>query len=63
MKILDRLLGRPVKFVCQSISSIKKIDIASALVNAQNKMHYAVHGHAAAELIYEQADADKPHIG
>ncbi len=29
----------------------------------QNKMHYAVHGHTASELIYERADADKPHMG
>ena len=29
----------------------------------QNKMHYAVHGHTAAELIYERADAGKPHMG
>ena len=29
----------------------------------QNKMHYAVHGHTAAELIYERADADRPHMG
>lgn len=29
----------------------------------QNKMHYAVRGHTAAELIYERADADKPHMG
>ena len=29
----------------------------------ENKMHYAVHGHTAAELIYERADADKPHMG
>ena len=29
----------------------------------QNKMHYAVHGPTAAELIYERADADKPHMG
>ena len=29
----------------------------------QNKMHYAVHGHTAAELIYERADVDKPHMG
>ena len=29
----------------------------------QNKMHYALHGHTAAELIYERADADKPHMG
>ena len=29
----------------------------------QNKMHYAVHGHTAAELIYERADANKLHMG
>ena len=29
----------------------------------QNKMHYAVHRHTAAELIYERADAEKPHMG
>ena len=29
----------------------------------QNKMHYAVHGHTAAELIYERADAKQPHMG
>jgi len=29
----------------------------------QNKMHDAVHGHTAAELIYERADAEKPHMG
>lgn len=29
----------------------------------QNKMHFAVHGHTAAELIYERADAEKPHMG
>ena len=29
----------------------------------QNKLHYAVHQHTAAELIYERADADKEHMG
>lgn len=29
----------------------------------QNKMHFAVHGHTAAELIYERANAAKPHMG
>lgn len=29
----------------------------------QNKMHFAVHGHTAAELIYHRADADQPHMG
>ena len=29
----------------------------------QNKMHYAVHRHTAAELIVERADAEKEHMG
>lgn len=29
----------------------------------QNKMHYAVHRHTAAELIFERADAEKEHMG
>lgn len=29
----------------------------------QNKLHYAVHQHTAAELIYERADAAKEHMG
>lgn len=29
----------------------------------QNKMHWAAHGHTAAELIYERADARKPDMG
>ena len=29
----------------------------------QNKMHFAVHGHTAAELIYDRADSGKPYMG
>lgn len=29
----------------------------------QNKMHYAVHGHTAAEIIYDRADAQKDFMG
>lgn len=29
----------------------------------QNKLHFAVHGHTAAEVIYERADAEKPFMG
>lgn len=29
----------------------------------QNKMHWAIHGHTAAELIYERADSTKEHMG
>ncbi len=29
----------------------------------QNKLHYATHGHTAAEVIYERVDAEKPFMG
>ncbi|OFX61817.1 MAG: cell filamentation protein Fic [Bacteroidetes bacterium GWB2_41_8] len=29
----------------------------------QNKMHWAAHGHTAAEIIYQRADKDKPMVG
>ena len=29
----------------------------------QNKLHYAAHGHTAAEVIYKRADASKPFMG
>jgi hypothetical protein len=29
----------------------------------QNKMHWAAHGHTAAEIVHQRADASKPHMG
>lgn len=29
----------------------------------QNKLHYAVHGHTASEIIYERVDSEKPFMG
>ena len=29
----------------------------------QNKLHYAAHGHTAAEVVYQRADADQPFMG
>lgn len=31
--------------------------------NVQNKLHWAIHKHTAAELIVDRADAQKPHMG
>lgn len=31
--------------------------------NVQNKLHFAVHRHTAAEILMERADAEKPHMG
>ena len=38
-----------------------RLSVFSRLV--QNKLHYAVHRHTAAELILGRANAEKPHIG
>ncbi len=35
----------------------------SFYATVQNKLHWAIHGHTAAELMVERADADKPHMG
>ena len=35
----------------------------SSFRKGQNKMHYAVHGHTAAEIIYERANAKKHIMG
>ncbi|HIJ47960.1 MAG TPA: hydroxyacid dehydrogenase, partial [Gammaproteobacteria bacterium] len=29
----------------------------------QNKMHWAAHGHTAAEVVHQRVDANKPHLG
>lgn len=29
----------------------------------QNKLHFAAHGHTAAEIVFERADAQKPFMG
>lgn len=39
---------------CESVAFFKMV---------QNKLHYAAHGHTAAEVIYERADADMPFMG
>lgn len=41
-----------------------KADITQTFyATVQNKLHWAIHGHTAAEVIQERADADKPHMG
>jgi len=31
--------------------------------NVQNKLHYAVHGHTTAKVVYKRADAQQPFMG
>lgn len=35
----------------------------SFFAKVQNKLHYAIHGHTAAELIHRRADGNKPNMG
>ena len=55
-QVLD-LYATSVDYDPQSQESITFFKIV------QNKLHYAAHGHTAAEIIYERADANKPFMG
>lgn len=47
-----------------SIDYDPKVEITQEFFRTvQNKMHYSVHGHTAAEIIYEKADAQKDFMG
>ena len=39
------------------------MDNNNFFATVQNKLHYAVHEHTAAELIYERVDSEKPYVG
>lgn len=55
-QVLD-LYATSVDYDPRSDESVKFFKIV------QNKLHYAAHGHTAAEVIYERADAEKPFMG
>jgi hypothetical protein len=55
-QVLD-LYATSVDYDPQSDISIQFFKIV------QNKLHFAAHGHTAAEVIYKRADADKPFMG
>lgn len=47
-----------------SIDYDPKVDMSVAFFQTvQNKMHWAAHGHTAAEVIYQRIDANKPNLG
>lgn len=51
-------------FIATSIDYDKKSEEAYLFFKiVQNKLHYAITGHTAAELIYERANADKDYMG
>ena len=55
-QVLD-LYATAIDYDPKSEESIKFFKIV------QNKLHFAAHGHTAAEVIYERADATKPFMG
>jgi hypothetical protein len=47
-----------------SIDYDPKSDLSQTFFKTvQNKMHWAAHGHTAAEVIYQRIDAEKPNLG
>lgn len=55
-QVLD-LYATSVDYDPKSAESVRFFKIV------QNKLHYAAHGHTAAEVIYQRADATKPFMG
>ena len=55
-QVLD-LYATSVDYDPKSLTSIDFFKIV------QNKLHYATHGHTAAEIIFERANSDKPFMG
>ena len=55
-QVLD-LYATSVDYDPRSAESVRFFKIV------QNKLHYAAHGHTAAEVIYQRADAEKPFMG
>ena len=55
-QVLD-LYATSVDYNPRSAESVKLFQIV------QNKLHYAAHGHTAAEVIYQRADASQPFMG
>ena len=51
-------------FITTSVDYDKKSEEAYAFFKmVQNKLHYAITGHTAAELIYERVNSEKTHMG
>lgn len=55
-QVLD-LYATSVDYTPNSLETVRFFKIV------QNKLHYAAHGHTAAEVVYQRADADKPFMG
>lgn len=55
-QVLD-LYATSVDYDPRSAESVRFFKIV------QNKLHYAAHGHTAAEVVFERADANKPFMG
>jgi len=55
-QVLD-LFATSLDYDASSEESVKFFKIV------QNKLHYAAHGHTAAEVVYYRVDSDKPYLG
>jgi hypothetical protein len=59
-----RFYQKVLDIYATSIDYTPDVEISKQFfATVQNKMHWASHGHTAAEVIYERADSARPHMG
>jgi hypothetical protein len=59
-----RFYQKVLDIYATSVDYAPDTELAHAFfATVQNKMHWATHGHTAAEIIHQRADASQPHMG
>lgn len=59
-----RFYQKVLDIYATSVDYQPDIDLSQQFfATVQNKMHFAAHGHTAAEIVHERADGDKPFMG
>ncbi len=65
IRLSERMFYQKVTDIYATSVNYDKNDTTTKkfFAKVQNKLHFAIHGHTAAELIYKRADADKDKMG
>ena len=65
IRLSERMFYQKVTDIYATSVDYDRNDITTKMFFAkvQNKLHYAIHGHTAAELIYHRADSTRDHMG
>jgi len=65
IRLSERMFYQKITDIYATSVDYNKDDEATKkfFAKVQNKLHFAIHGHTAAELIYHRANSDKEHMG